>query len=561
MRILVTAFPGLGHLHPLVPLALAARSAGHDVRLGIGADLVGWAQRCGLDAWPVGLTAHAAHVLAEREHPGPARTQHLFTDVCVPAALPDLLALASTWRPELVLHEEAEYAGVLLAALLDIGCVTQSWSSPARPAASRQVQTRLLAPVWDRYLPGSPPRREGQLYLDACPAPFQTDDLAGIARTTRVEAVGPALFDGPPAPAPDWLADLPRPAAYLTLGTVDVFSTPATLAHAASALSPGFASVVVSTGPNPVGSLGAPPPHVRAVQYLPQSLVTSRSPSSCPRSTSWSPTGAPAARWRRSRAACRTSSWPGTATASAPPPRLSSASGRASRWHRTSGPPPASPRPPADWSPSRVSPPPPAGPATSSPGVRVRRRRSRCSSPTSPAELPSQPTLGRRWVRDDGGMAETGGRKLVASNRKARHDYTIEDTLEAGLVLTGTEVKSLRAGRASLVDGYATVIDGEIYLQSVHIPEYTQGTWTNHPARRSRKLLLHRQQIDKIDSRVRESGLTLVPLSLYFRDGRAKVEIGIARGKRTYDKRQALRERQDKRDVERAMSTARRGQR
>jgi len=158
-------------------------------------------------------------------------------------------------------------------------------------------------------------------------------------------------------------------------------------------------------------------------------------------------------------------------------------------------------------------------------------------------------------------MAETGGRKLVASNRKARHDYTIEDTLEAGLVLTGTEVKSLRAGRASLVDGYATVIDGEIYLQSVHIPEYTQGTWTNHPARRSRKLLLHRQQIDKIDSRVRESGLTLVPLSLYFRDGRAKVEIGIARGKRTYDKRQALRERQDKRDVERAMSTARRGQR
>lgn len=157
-------------------------------------------------------------------------------------------------------------------------------------------------------------------------------------------------------------------------------------------------------------------------------------------------------------------------------------------------------------------------------------------------------------------MAETG-RKLVASNRKARHDYTIEDTIEAGLVLTGTEVKSLRAGRASLVDGYATIIDGEAYLQAVHIPEYTQGTWTNHPARRSRKLLLHREQIAKIDSRVRESGLTLIPLSLYFRDGRAKVEIGVARGKRTYDKRQTLRERQDKRDVERAMSNARRGQR
>lgn len=156
-------------------------------------------------------------------------------------------------------------------------------------------------------------------------------------------------------------------------------------------------------------------------------------------------------------------------------------------------------------------------------------------------------------------MAETG-RKLVASNRKARHDYTIEDTVEAGMVLSGTEVKSLRAGRASLIDGYAVVIDGEMFLQNVHIPEYTQGTWTNHPAKRTRKLLLHRQQIDKIDQRVREQGLTLVPLSLYFRDGRAKVEIAVARGKRTYDKRQSLRERQDKRDVERAMSNARRAQ-
>lgn len=156
-------------------------------------------------------------------------------------------------------------------------------------------------------------------------------------------------------------------------------------------------------------------------------------------------------------------------------------------------------------------------------------------------------------------MAETG-RKLVASNRKARHDYAIEDTVEAGVMLTGTEVKSLRAGRASLVDGYAVVIDGEMFLQNVHIPEYTQGTWTNHPARRTRKLLLHRAQIDKIDQRVREQGLTLVPLSLYFKDGRAKVELAVARGKRTYDKRQSLRERQDKRDVERAMSNARRSQ-
>ncbi len=154
--------------------------------------------------------------------------------------------------------------------------------------------------------------------------------------------------------------------------------------------------------------------------------------------------------------------------------------------------------------------------------------------------------------------ARAGGRKLIAANRKARHDYAIEDTLEAGIMLSGTEVKSLRAGRASLVDGYAVIIDSEVFLQQVHIPEYTQGTWTNHTPRRTRKLLLHREQIAKLERRVSEQGLTLVPLSLYFTDGRAKVELGVARGKRTYDKRQSLRERQDKRDVERAMSAARR---
>lgn len=150
-------------------------------------------------------------------------------------------------------------------------------------------------------------------------------------------------------------------------------------------------------------------------------------------------------------------------------------------------------------------------------------------------------------------MSKETGRKLIAQNRKARHDYHLEDKFEAGLVLMGTEVKSLRAGRASLVDGFAEVENGEMYLLNVHIPAYTQGTWTNHETRRRRKLLLHRAEIEKIDSRVTGRGLTIVPLALYFLDGRAKVEIALARGKKSYDKRHALAERQSNREAQREM--------
>jgi SsrA-binding protein len=143
---------------------------------------------------------------------------------------------------------------------------------------------------------------------------------------------------------------------------------------------------------------------------------------------------------------------------------------------------------------------------------------------------------------------------MVASNRRARFDYAVEDVYEAGLVLTGTEVKSLREGRASLVDGFAEVDGGEAWLQGVHIPEYTQGTWTNHEPRRKRKLLLHAAEIAKLSQAAAQSGYTLVPLQLYFRDGRAKVEIGVARGKKTYDKRQALRTQTDEREAQRAMA-------
>ena len=155
-------------------------------------------------------------------------------------------------------------------------------------------------------------------------------------------------------------------------------------------------------------------------------------------------------------------------------------------------------------------------------------------------------------------MVRERGEKKIAQNKKARHEYFIEDVYEAGLVLTGTEVKSLREGRASLVDGFAQIKDAEVWLYNVHIPEYNQGTWNNHAPRRMRKLLLHKQEIQKLIGKSKESGLTLIPLSLYFKDGKAKVELGLARGKRDYDKRQVLLEKQMKREADRAISAHRR---
>jgi SsrA-binding protein len=156
-------------------------------------------------------------------------------------------------------------------------------------------------------------------------------------------------------------------------------------------------------------------------------------------------------------------------------------------------------------------------------------------------------------------MPKESGHKLVASNKKARHDYHIDSVYEAGLVLTGTEVKSLRAGRASLVDGYAQIKDGEVWLQGVHIPQYTEGTWNNHEPRRPRKLLMHRLEITRLIGKTRETGVSLVPLSLYFKDGKAKVEIALAHGKRSYDKRQALAERQAGREMQRALGRRAKG--
>ncbi|MCI1649915.1 SsrA-binding protein SmpB [Bifidobacterium tibiigranuli] len=151
-------------------------------------------------------------------------------------------------------------------------------------------------------------------------------------------------------------------------------------------------------------------------------------------------------------------------------------------------------------------------------------------------------------------MAKEQGTTTIALNRRARHDYEIEDRYEAGLALTGTEVKSLREGRASLAESFVSIDRrGEVWLENANIPEYLNGTWNNHAPKRKRKLLLHAAQIAKLTRQTEAKGYTIVPLSLYFKDGRVKAEIAVGRGKREYDKRQALREEQDKREAQRAM--------
>jgi SsrA-binding protein len=156
-------------------------------------------------------------------------------------------------------------------------------------------------------------------------------------------------------------------------------------------------------------------------------------------------------------------------------------------------------------------------------------------------------------------MKPRGGRKIIATNRKARHNYSIEEVFEAGVALLGTEVKSLREGHASLVDAFATVDNGEVWLRNVHIPEYQHGSWTNHEPRRNRKLLLHRAQIDSLIGKTRDGNLALVPLSMYFNEGKVKVELALGRGKKAYDKRQDLARRDAQREVVRELGRRAKG--
>jgi SsrA-binding protein len=154
---------------------------------------------------------------------------------------------------------------------------------------------------------------------------------------------------------------------------------------------------------------------------------------------------------------------------------------------------------------------------------------------------------------------KSGSKQVIATNRKARHNYSIIELFEAGVSLQGTEVKSLRQGQASLADAFATIDDGEVWLRNLYIPEYQHGSWTNHEPRRNRKLLLHRQQIDRLVGKIRDGNLALMPLSLYFSEGKVKVELALARGKRAYDKRQDMAQRDAQREVVREMGRRAKG--
>ena len=158
-------------------------------------------------------------------------------------------------------------------------------------------------------------------------------------------------------------------------------------------------------------------------------------------------------------------------------------------------------------------------------------------------------------------VKKTRNNQIVATNRKARHNYSILDVFEAGVALMGTEVKALRDGQASLADAFATVDDGEIWLRNVHIPEYHHGSWTNHAPRRNRKLLLHRSQIDTLIGKIQDGNLSLVPLSLYFLNGKVKVELALARGKQAHDKRQDLAKRDADREITRELGRRSKGMR
>jgi SsrA-binding protein len=149
--------------------------------------------------------------------------------------------------------------------------------------------------------------------------------------------------------------------------------------------------------------------------------------------------------------------------------------------------------------------------------------------------------------------------KTVATNRKARHDYFIDDTYEAGIVLTGTEIKSVRAGQVNLRDSFAVIKDGELWLLNAHIATYKQGTYANHEPRQQRKLLMHRREIDRLSGKLQEKGLTLVPLRMYLKNNRAKVELGLAPGTKQYDKRATLRDKQTRREIDRAVAHHRKG--
>lgn len=275
MRILFSTHGAYGHFHPIAPLALAAAGKGHDVLVATGPDLVDWITGCGLRAVAVGLANDVVDAETARFPADAARPAmfHRFSTVAVPPAVADLIRVTDDWRPDVVVHEEGEYAAPLLAALMNVPCVTHSWPAPARPAGERQLYRDLLSPVWAAQGVQSSARTSGSVYLDCCPPPYQSDDIATI---DGVASVRPVLFDGPPAPVPSWLEALPRPAAYVTFGTVSIFSRPEIIQRAVEAIELLVAAVVVTTGPNPPDLVSFASPDVHVVDYLPQTEILPR---------------------------------------------------------------------------------------------------------------------------------------------------------------------------------------------------------------------------------------------------------------------------------------------
>jgi UDP:flavonoid glycosyltransferase YjiC (YdhE family) len=272
VRILFTCHGAYGHFHPIAPMALAAQAKGHDVLVATGPELVDWVAACGLRAVPAGLSSiEVSERLAALSVEDPVLAMfHRFSTIAVPPTLADLLQLTESWRPDVVVHEEGEYAAPLLAALLQISCVTQSWAAPVRPEKERQLYRTLLAPIWAAQGVSGEPRTSGATYLDSCPPAYQSDEIDSVP---GVVAARPLLFDGPPAPAPPWLATLPRPSAYVTFGTVPVFSRPEILRSAIDAIEPLVSAMVVTTGPNPPDAVGITSPRVHVVDYLAQSQI------------------------------------------------------------------------------------------------------------------------------------------------------------------------------------------------------------------------------------------------------------------------------------------------
>lgn len=272
MRILFSCHGAYGHFHPIAPLALAAQQRGHDVIVATGPDLVEWIAACGLRAAPAGLSSadFPARLDALPVEDRALAMFHRFSTIAVPPTLAGLLDLTRSWHPDVVVHEEGEYAAPLFAALQQVPCITHSWPAPARPGEERKLYRTLLAPIWAAHGLAGEPRTSGDIYLDSCPPAYQSDEIESIP---GVVPARPMLFDGPPASAPPWLASLPRPCAYVTFGTVAAFSRPEILRSTVEAIESLVAAVVLTTGPNPPETVRMRSPRVHVVDYVAQSQV------------------------------------------------------------------------------------------------------------------------------------------------------------------------------------------------------------------------------------------------------------------------------------------------